>query len=429
MTFKISKTRNILSLVCVLIIGLLPFSAFSQQNQVSADVVSVKIDGRFKAKLRTDDSNDVNKSNGLVRQLEIEFEWWSLLGQPVEKYGLKWERGDVYRLDGKELRRSELEKYPDLLARYDALKPSEIEVAFGARLYAYEEFGGGWEGDEDANAFGENYYTGGDVSATKITDNFLITDSGRFMDDFLPSSPRDWQSFIKWSSNYNDGTSVQDANIATQNTFKAAKRIRFNNLRINKITLPNASAKAILEEFERKEKKKLKEADEKEPQGTEVDYWGLTDKDAETTTSKPGAASDTDYWGERTASSETSEDKFWGQRPKGKTAPEVSFEISNNDQGQGVISPNGKVLIPFREWKIEKFREGLAYVLETNSEEVSRKPAGCPRSTTSGGYTACLLVYSHNCTNKVTTRRYWVSRDGDPVSDIELKTFEETEGC
>ncbi len=57
-------------------------------------------------------------------------EWWTLFGEPVENYAFQWWRNESYhvrwirpRVNSVTVTRAELTRYPDLLRRFDALKP------------------------------------------------------------------------------------------------------------------------------------------------------------------------------------------------------------------------------------------------------------------------------------------------------------------
>lgn len=345
------------------------------QSQYPTQTSAIKNDGRFIAKLGTDERQDVISANGLVQSLNVEIEWWSLIGQAVEIYGIKWERGRSYNLGGgKTLQRSSLGEYPDLVDRFDDLKPISIEVSFSAEMFS--------EGYEDGrkynkaynNSLGQNYYKSGRVTAKKTTDNFLIAESGKMMRDFSPSSPQDWQSFITFNTS-EITSNVSDRNIATHNTFKAAQRVVFTNLRISKIDLPDASARAIYDEYiERKKKEKAKKdceeinicdgKEEDTSKDDEDDFWG--DEDSSTETSSNANEND-DFWGSSVKSAKNNskpQDDFWGETKENSVSNlDTNFEITKNKSGQqGVISNTGDVLIPFNDWAILAFEDGLATV-------------------------------------------------------------------
>lgn len=281
----------------------LSLSVFAEaQSRYPAQVNSVKDDGRFIAKLGIGgDIPTTSLGGGFVRHLDIEFEWWGFIGQAVEIYGIRWERGSSYNLGGVTLSRSSLGKYPDLVDRFDDLKPINIEVSFHVEMFSEGHENGRKYDRSLHDSYGATYYRDGRVSAKKITDNFLIAESGKMMRDLVPSSPLVWQSFIDISS-YHD-TLNGDQNAKTQNTFKAAQKIVFKNLRITKIDLPDASARAIYDEYQKREKEE-KDCEEKNT------------CDEEEGTSKDKDKQDDDIWAEsnyKESDSNSTGDDIWAE--------------------------------------------------------------------------------------------------------------------
>ncbi len=68
---------------------------------------------------------------GLVKEIHINIELWTLLGEPIEKYLFRWKRGSsITSTDFTTLSESTLSKYPDLLKRYNSLRPRNIELRY-----------------------------------------------------------------------------------------------------------------------------------------------------------------------------------------------------------------------------------------------------------------------------------------------------------
>lgn len=79
---------------------------------------------------------------GFVKDAVLLFQWWTLLGDPVEKYGFKWLTSGYYevmyeekgQMVTKSIYRNQLEKYPDLLKKFDRIEPLnvDVEISFGS---------------------------------------------------------------------------------------------------------------------------------------------------------------------------------------------------------------------------------------------------------------------------------------------------------
>lgn len=74
---------------------------------------------------------------GFVKDAVMLFEWWTLLGDPIERYAFKWKTTGYYEVryleEGKTVTRSisrnELTKYPDLLKKFDRIEPFNVSMA------------------------------------------------------------------------------------------------------------------------------------------------------------------------------------------------------------------------------------------------------------------------------------------------------------
>lgn len=74
--------------------------------------------------------------SGIMSEAVLAIDWWTLFGEPTEHYIFTWLARDYYNLVvpseygviEKTVTKSKLQKYPDLLMRFEALKP--IDIAF-----------------------------------------------------------------------------------------------------------------------------------------------------------------------------------------------------------------------------------------------------------------------------------------------------------
>lgn len=73
---------------------------------------------------------------GFVKDAVLIFQWWTLLGDPIEKYEFKWVTSGYYEVtyeeEGREVTKSiyrdQLLKYPDLLKKFDHIEPVNVDV-------------------------------------------------------------------------------------------------------------------------------------------------------------------------------------------------------------------------------------------------------------------------------------------------------------
>ena len=164
----------ILSLFSVMALSL---SVFAQaQSQHSSEYYATSDEGRFRAKIGTSSETALRAGNGFIKSIDIEIQWWSLLNQSVEHYGFRWTRGDSFKLDsGETLRRADLEEYPDLVKRYDDLKPSAVTLSFDANLSATNSDVSRITANANIKNIGETFYPKNTILAlaSGIRTNFL----------------------------------------------------------------------------------------------------------------------------------------------------------------------------------------------------------------------------------------------------------------
>lgn len=72
------------------------------------------------------------KVSGMVKAAVLTMDWWTLFGEPVENYNFQWTTSGKYYVyqeggAGYTVERNKLVKYPDLLLRFDAVKPLDIK--------------------------------------------------------------------------------------------------------------------------------------------------------------------------------------------------------------------------------------------------------------------------------------------------------------
>jgi hypothetical protein len=143
-----------------------------------------------------------------------------------------------------------------------------------------------------------------------------------------------------------------------------ADAYKIKDRKLNKAKQNKAKARKALDE-----EKKLKATETKEAKH-QRDFW------AGSQTKKGGVSnSDDDFWSSSSSSKKTKTNSqssklksesndFWATQdsPTNQTVEEPNFEIKSRANTQGVVSNTGEILIPFRNWDIISFRDGMAKV-------------------------------------------------------------------
>lgn len=326
-------------------------------------------DDRFLAKISGNQLGDVGPaSDGFIENIELEIQWWTLIGQAVEIYNFKWSPGGKIYLgdDGAlgVLERYKLAKYPDLQKRFDNLQPSGIKLSFKASFHHQL----GVSSYDALQANSPNYYLRslGDPSARRVTTQFLTGKPNKMQSGISPGSPRDWQSFLDWEDN-----AKGDPNVAAKNTFDLAKKITFSDLTIEEITLPRLSALSILKEYNRRENiedpeggkaegKKTADNNQKKSKGSDPfseksDFGALARKDK---TFDPFAD-----MSDLSASNGASTVDVFASVDDGEEDVNIFIgEVKSRDGKMGVVGETGEVLIPFEDWRILSYSDGAAKV-------------------------------------------------------------------
>lgn len=118
---------------------------------------------------------------GIMTEAALAVDWWSLFGEPAEQYIFTWGAGDYYELvvpaaEGgssivKKISKSELRKYPDLLLRYEAIKPTDVsfQIEWSFTLTDGEVL------DKTGYSF-QTYYGTGNKFTTHISSATILTE-------------------------------------------------------------------------------------------------------------------------------------------------------------------------------------------------------------------------------------------------------------
>lgn len=178
-----------------------------------------------------------------ISNLELGVKWVGLLGQPVEDYTFRWENSGYYFLPGgaTKLNRYDLESYPDLLARYDNIRPSSLVLRMSVSADPVDgstptphHFSGGGAGF----ALGTKY--------VRSTPHMVVLRAGCRSSNLIASSPPKNRDFIDWDRSLSSG----DPDKSAQNTLAGAKQITLSSLRVESVEWPMTRIQSIYDELQ-----------------------------------------------------------------------------------------------------------------------------------------------------------------------------------
>lgn len=186
--------------------GLFMFMASpaSAQMRVVAGHPGVEVvqkeDGRFIASLKGGAPSSASgvETHEFFDGFELKLQWWTLLGEPIEYYDILWRATDRYEIETEDcppgvrvgtrcrISRGDLAAYPDLLKRFDALRPTKMYIRV--------------DGSFDGQSHDFSYI---------VTDpKLLITRSGKMGSGIVPGSPRHWEHFLQYRDYFPMGQGV-----------------------------------------------------------------------------------------------------------------------------------------------------------------------------------------------------------------------------
>ena len=371
-----------------LLLILLPILSmvFSVSSQSNFSKKVEKKDGRFISG-RIDASEfsiSALDRTGLVKEMHINIELWTLLGEPVEKYLFRWKRGSsVMASDYTRLDESTLAKYPDLLKRYLSLRPGTVELKY----YVSTQLDPKYVSVKDLVVCGKKFINnlqmtkeatwGSNEGASGYREinsraHFLITAEGATGNDIVPGSPKDWLDFIQWSD------CPTKSNKTAFNTFKYANQMTFYGLEVTRLEVPIREIDAIAEAYnnrEKKEKETLAETPDlnesmweslDEADNHAVDDFGIAESNGNNDPWSSVGKSETggNSWEGR--ESEQNADDPWSGVASTET-DNSNFEIKQENGKFGVVNTKtGKTIFPFVDYRILDYkpREGIAKVIK-----------------------------------------------------------------
>ena len=303
--------KKILSLVLILLSTI----CFSQTT------ININSDQRFMGQIKGTGAT-YDDETGMMKDFTLKLQWWTLLGEPIEIYGFLWNTTGSYsvEIDGskKSISRTQLSKYPDLVKRFDNIRPNKVD------LFIYGNADGKSTSVKRGNGFAyASFYNKGIAYKTKgqsydpytldapilynIPDaKLLVSKSGRMSMSTVPESPMYWNGFLRWAwrssspqsgptkgyvinksedefKNYNQ-TKKDELNKELKYLYKNTTSFTLN-AEIENLEWPMYELKGIIQDFEKYEKgekepspsEEVKEAEKeiaKETTYTKDDFWG-----------------------------------------------------------------------------------------------------------------------------------------------------------
>lgn len=251
---------------------------FGLQHSKAQTTISRDVKLRFKGNIVAEKYEDALQSypNGLIANFNLGIQWWTLMGEPLEYYSFEWESTQKIAISvAKYLNRDELLNYPDLLLRFDNLRPTKLNVSIDGKC-GLEPF---------------SY----DIPDRKI----MYSKAGVLSKNITPNSPKTWNDFWQWSPGllHNDGGNI------TEHKFKSLSAVEKKTLisklqkrylgcstivvkaRITDIEWPKNEIDAIFELYQKYEKGETESSPKEKveaakddiantPTYTKDDFWG-----------------------------------------------------------------------------------------------------------------------------------------------------------
>ncbi|WP_440998513.1 hypothetical protein [Fodinibius sp. SL11] len=174
----------------------------SYMNATGQGASGAKKDGRFTANVSGVAPLNVDKV-GLMKGFDLRLQWWTLLGEPMEYYHFRWHTSNEYKIDGNWIKRTDLEKYPDLLKRFDNIRPIKVNLEIKGNFDGFVS-NSETENDPKIQPFFSSLTSDGSFSnhsdfRYRINDIRLMrAKSGVWGKAITPTSPLNWEHFLEF---------------------------------------------------------------------------------------------------------------------------------------------------------------------------------------------------------------------------------------
>jgi len=225
------------------------------------------------------------KVNGMVKAAVLTMEWWTLFGEPVENYNFQWTTSGRYQVyqeggAGYTVERNKLAKYPDLLLRFDAIKPLDVKFVIYWR-FDFDTY----KRIHSSFSAGFNYNV-----TTNVEEGLLFEPSGKNPLSVPGIRKGKGENFIDKKFNTHQHYEIYaDAKKSWLQEFNQAKNITIDQFYVTSARWPVKEMLTIATLFEQYEKGEKKPSPMEEVQAALVqvretqpyarnDFWGETDQ-------------------------------------------------------------------------------------------------------------------------------------------------------
>lgn len=197
--------------------------------------------------------------NNFMSDAALAIDWWTLFGEPAEQYGFVWKARNYYEIivpastgggstEVKTVSKSNLSKYPDLLMRYEALKPTEValEIEWGFGVTDGDIF------DQTGYSFISYYGTQNKFKTAISSANILTEPSGKSPFAVPGIRPGKGEAFLGLPNDF-----PKDKVKLLMQLFATTKYFYITQVNITKIKWPITEMRNIAELYEKYEKGEL----------------------------------------------------------------------------------------------------------------------------------------------------------------------------
>jgi len=197
--------------------------------------------------------------NNFMSDAALAIDWWTLFGEPAEQYGFVWKARNYYEItvpastgggttEVKTVSKSNLSKYPDLLMRYEALKPTEValEIEWGFGVTDGDIF------DQTGYSFISYYGTQNKFKTAISSANILTEPSGKSPFAVPGIRQGKGEAFLGLPNDF-----PKDKVRLLMQLFATTKYFYITQVNITKIKWPITEMKNIAELYDKYEKGEL----------------------------------------------------------------------------------------------------------------------------------------------------------------------------
>lgn len=195
---------------------------------------------------------------GLIGNLFITTDWWTLFGEPVENYVVEWTHSGRFKIQDSTgatvtVTREDVERYPDLKLRFAQLKPKAMDFTVWYRL----DYSGVLTAADRASLdqrhrglrrSGDTLYD----AERRVTNNqFILAGSG--VTPISAPGSHSWSEFIHATvtTSYDVPRSVVHQKPLIADILNRARSIAVMNVRVVRLDLPESEMRTIADKLRR----------------------------------------------------------------------------------------------------------------------------------------------------------------------------------